>query len=98
MQQAITTMGPILTVTESPTTEQVQVWWETMHSDDLSVAYADSFPSTLTDFRREVDQGEKLLLLCLVDGQVGGTLWLHDLLHRCDGTVSSNYKFGLSGV
>ena len=57
MQKAITIRGPILAVTESPTTEQLQVWWETMQSDDLSVAYADSFPSTLTDFRREVGRG-----------------------------------------
>ena len=91
MQQAITTGGPILAVIESPTTEQLQVWWEAMHSDDLSVAYADSFPATLTDFRREVAQGDKVLLLGLVNGQVAGALWLHDLLHRRDGTVSAGW-------
>jgi len=94
MQTAITTRGPILAVTESPTPEQLQVWWETMQSDDLNVAYADSFPATLTDFRREVAQGEKLLLLCLVDGQVAGAMWLHDLLHHCDGTVSAGWAGG----
>jgi hypothetical protein len=94
MQQAITTRRPILAVTESPTTEQLQVWWEAMQRDDLSVAYADSFPSTLTDFHREVAQGEKILLLGLVDGQVAGALWLHDLLHHCDGTVSAGWFGG----
>ena len=94
MQQAITTRGPILAVTESPTIEQLQVWWAAMQNDDLSVAYADSFPSTLTDFHREIVQGEKLLLLCLVDDQVAGALWLHDLLHRCDGTVSAGWFGG----
>src|SRR5919109_387536 len=94
MQQAITIRGPILAVTESPTIEQLQVWWETMQSDDLSVAYADSFPATLTDFRREMAQGEKLLLLGFVDGRVAGAIWLHDLLHRRDGTVSAGWLGG----
>jgi len=71
--------------------EQLQVWWEAMQSDDLSVAYADSFPTTLTDFHREVAQGEKLLLLCFIDGHVAGAIWLHDVLHRCDGTVSAGW-------
>src|SRR5215813_15651911 len=91
MQPAIMTRRPILAVTKSPTPEQLQAWWEAMQNDDLSVAYADSFPSTLTDFRREVAQGEKLLLLCLVDGQVAGAAWLHDLVHRRDGSVSAGW-------
>ena len=94
MQQATTTRGSILAVTDRPTIEQLQVWWEVMQSDDLSVAYADSFPPTLTNFRREVSQGEKILLICLVDGQVAGALWLHDLLHRCDDTVSAGWFGG----
>src|SRR5262245_61707669 len=94
MQPATTTRGPILAVTESPTPEQLQVWWKAMQGDDLSVAYTDAFPTTLTDFRREVAQGEKKLLLCLVDGQVAGALWLHDLLRRRDGTVSAGWAGG----
>jgi hypothetical protein len=62
-----------------------------MHNDDLSVAYADVFPAALSHFCHEVIQGEKLLLMCLVDGQVAGALWLHDLLHRQDGTVSAGW-------
>jgi hypothetical protein len=85
------TRRPHLTVTDTPTLEQLQVWWKTMQSDDLSVAYADSFPATLTDFRFEVTHGEKLLLLGLVDGQVAGALWLHDLLHRRDGSVAAGW-------
>ena len=41
MQQDIMTRGSILAVTDRPTIEQLQVWWEVMQSDDLSVAYAD---------------------------------------------------------
>jgi hypothetical protein len=62
-----------------------------MQGDDLSVAYADSFPPTLTTFRREVAAGNKKLLLGLVDGQVAAAMWLHDLLHRPDGTVSAGW-------
>jgi hypothetical protein len=94
MQPAITTRRPILAVTKSPTPEQLQACWEAMQSDDLSTAYTDSFPATLTDFRREIAQGEKLLLLCLVDGKVAGAMWLHDLLHRHDGTVSAGWAGG----
>lgn len=94
MQLATTTRGPILAVTESPTPQQLQVWWEAMQGDDLSVAYTDAFPATLTDFRHEVAQGEKLLLVCLVDGQVAGALWLHDLLRRRDGSVSAGWAGG----
>ena len=91
MRVTAPTRGPTVAVTEWPTSEQWHVWWEAMQFDDLSVAYADSFPPTLTDFRREVAQGEKSVLLCLVDGQVAGTVWLHDLLHRHDGTVSAGW-------
>jgi hypothetical protein len=81
----------MLAVTDTPAIGQLHVWWEAMQSDDLSVAYADSFPPTLRDFCLEVAQGEKLLLLCLVDGQVAGALWLHDLLRRRDDTVSAGW-------
>jgi len=63
MRVTAPTRGPIVAVTERPTSEQWHVWWEAMQFDDLSVAYADSFPPTLTDFRREVAQGEKRALL-----------------------------------
>jgi len=78
-------------VTERPTCAQWHVWWEAMHRDDLRVAYADSFPPTLTAFRCEVTRGEKRALLGLVEGQVAGLVWLHDLVHRQDGTVSAGW-------
>jgi hypothetical protein len=82
---------PTVTVTDRPTIEQLQTWWQILQSDDLSVAYADSFPQTLTDFRLEVEQGDKMLLLGLVDGQVAGALWLHDIWHHSDGTVAGGW-------
>jgi hypothetical protein len=85
---------PTVTVTDRPTIEQLQVWWKSMQNDDLSVAYADSFPETLTDFRLEVAQGDKTLLLCLVDGQVAGALWLHDMWHHHDGTIAGGWLGG----
>ena len=74
MQQTTMTGESTLAVTDGPTIEQLQVWWKEMQSDDLSVAYADAFPATLTDFYREVAQGEKLLLVGRVDGQVAGAM------------------------
>jgi RimJ/RimL family protein N-acetyltransferase len=82
------------TLTNEPTTEQLHFWWEAMRSDDLSVAYADAFPGTLTDFRLEIAQGTKLLLICVVDGDVAGALWLHDLLRRPNGTILAGWVGG----
>jgi hypothetical protein len=65
-----------------------------MHRDDLRVAYTDAFPTTWAEFHRDVSQGDKLLLLCLVEGQVAGAMWLHDLLHRRDGTVVAGWAGG----
>jgi hypothetical protein len=89
-----TTRRQTLTVTDTPTIRQLHVWWEAMQRDDLSVAYTDSFPPTLTNFRLGVAQGDKFLLLGLINGQVAGALWLHDLLHRRDGTVSAGWIGG----
>jgi RimJ/RimL family protein N-acetyltransferase len=74
--------------------QQLQTWWDAMQFDDLSVAYNDDFPSSLTDFRLDVAQGSKLLLLLLVDGQVAGASWLHDMVYRPDGTVSAGWLGG----
>jgi hypothetical protein len=83
-----------LIVTDTPTIEQMRVWWIAMQSDDLSVAYADAFPETLTDFRLEIEHGTKLLLICMVDGDVAGALWLHDLIHRPNRTVMAGWVGG----
>jgi len=85
---------PLLDVTDTPTIEQMRVWWETMQRDNLSVAYADAFPETLTDFRLEIAQGTKKLLICMVDSHVAGALWLHDMAHRADGTVLAGWVGG----
>jgi hypothetical protein len=71
--------------------EQLQVWWEAMQNDDLSVAFADSFPATLTDFSCEVARGEKLLLVGLVGDQMAAAMWLHDLVRCSNGTVSAGW-------
>lgn len=94
MGVAASTGPAVVTVTDQPASTLLQVWWQAMQRDDLSVAYADSFPATLRDFCHEVAQGEKLLLLGLVDGQVAAALWLHDLRYRPDGTVSAGWIGG----
>ncbi len=78
-------------ITATPTTAQLQTWWQAMQGDDTSVAYADSFPPGMTDFLLEVEAGNKLLLLCLIDGQVAGALWLQGLQRHQDGRVHSGW-------
>ena len=82
---------PALTVTETPSILQLQTWWSAMQHDGLTVAYADTFPQTLTDFRYEIASGEKLFLLCLPDHKVAGAAWLHDVTRRPDGTVAAGW-------
>jgi RimJ/RimL family protein N-acetyltransferase len=65
-----------------------------MQQDDLSVAYADAFPRTLTDFRLEVEHGDKMLLLCLVDDNVAGVWWLHDMIRSPDDTAVAGWVGG----
>lgn len=84
-------LSSTVAVTDKPTMKQLQVWWQAMQGDDLSVAYADSFPQTLTDFCLEVAQEKKLLLLCLVDNEVAGALWLHDLHCNHQGKVTGGW-------
>ena len=85
---------PTLTVTAAPTLAQWRTWWEGIQHDDLAVAYADSFPDTLTDFQLDVAQGTKHLLLCLAEDQVAGALWLHDMTHRPDGSIAAGWVGG----
>ena len=85
---------PVVTVVADPTQEQLRTWWDAMHDDDLSVAYNDDFPTTLTDFRLDVEQGTKLLALILVDGQVAAASWLHDMVYRDDGTIAAGWVGG----
>jgi RimJ/RimL family protein N-acetyltransferase len=85
---------PSLAVTDTPREEQMRVWWEAMQNDDLSVAYADAFPETLTDFCLDIEQATKKLLLCLVDAHIAGALWLHDIVYRPDGTVLAGWVGG----
>jgi hypothetical protein len=94
MLPALPTPGPLLAVTARPTAAQYHGWWQAMHRDDLRVAYTDAFPPTLAAFRRAVAQGDTLLLLCLVDDQVAGAMWLHDLRPRRDGSVAAGWVGG----
>ncbi|MEE8302214.1 MAG: hypothetical protein V3S24_07245 [Candidatus Tectomicrobia bacterium] len=85
---------PALTATDSPSVQQWQTWWNAMQHDDLAVAYADTFPRTLADFRYDIARRNKLLLLCLADHEVAGALWLHDLTHRPGSTVAAGWIGG----
>ena len=85
MPPAITTQGPMLAVTAQPNCLSSYTRGGGPCNVTISVWRILTRSRHLDDFRREVTQGEKLLLLCLVDGKVAGAMWLHDLLHRRDG-------------
>jgi len=89
-----TTSPATLTITDTPTEEHLQTWWDVMQCDDLSVAYADTFPATLAAFRMDVARGDKLLVLGFVEPHVACALWLHDLTRHNDGTVFAGWFGG----
>ena len=80
-----------LTLTEKPTLEQMQTWWETMWGDptDLTYAFSDLMPRTLPAFL-EYD-----VMLALVVHGTGcvAAVWLHDL-EREGGQVIAGWVGG----
>lgn len=80
------TSSPTFTVTPRLTLEQVNIMWQSMQTEDLSMAYADGFPESPQRFLDEVQRGSRQPLLGLCNNQVAGLYWLHDILERADGS------------
>ncbi len=75
MRTAIDT--PTLTITTTPSQQQLDHWWQEMHADpeDLRVAFNDFMPSTLFAFLQQ----DLLLILCHYEDGIAAAGWLHDL-------------------
>jgi hypothetical protein len=83
MVTAIST--PTLTITTTPTHQQLTTWWQEMHADpdDLRVAFNDFTPHTLHAFLQQAP----LLTLCHSEGNIAAAGWIHDYTRDAHGFV-----------
>jgi hypothetical protein len=68
-----------LTLTDTPTLGQLQIWWEAMQNDPTRyLVYTDFMPTEFEEFLAPVQQGNIQVHLMLVGPEVGGAFYLHD--------------------
>lgn len=78
--------APILTLTDTPTLEQLKIWWAEMQNDpSRPLAYTDKMSSDLDDFLAPVRQGDIRISMFLCDKKVGGVFYFHDNGTDADG-------------
>jgi L-amino acid N-acyltransferase YncA len=79
-----------VTVTTTPTLEQMKMWWAALQQDPTRYhAYTDLMPTELEDFLLSVRRGDITVYMFLVrtdaDMQIGGAFYLHDAGSDRDG-------------
>ena len=68
-----------LTITDTPTLGQLQVWWEAMQNDPTRyLVYTDFMPTEFEEFLAPVQHGHIQVHLMRVGPAVGGAFYLHD--------------------
>jgi hypothetical protein len=68
-----------LTLTETPSLGQLQIWWEALQDDPTRyLVYTDFMPTEFEEFLAPVQQGAIQVHLMLVGPEVGGAFYLHD--------------------
>jgi RimJ/RimL family protein N-acetyltransferase len=83
-----------LTITDTPTLGQLQIWWEAMQSDPTRyLVYTDFMPTEFEEFLAPVQQGDIQVHLMLVGPEVGGAFYLHD-----SGTDDTGAAYAWLGV
>jgi hypothetical protein len=81
-----------LTITTIPTRQQLQNWWQEMHTDldDLHVAFNDFTPPTLQEFLRQ----DLMVMLCHLGETIAAAGWLHDVTRDDQGHVVEGWIGG----
>src|ERR1041384_6409342 len=73
------TSGAALTLTDTPTLGQLQIWGEAMQNDPTRyLVYTDFMPTEFEEFLAPVQHGEIQVYLMHVGPEVGGAFYLHD--------------------
>lgn len=87
-------LNPYITITPKP--EHLYEWWTMLKGDpdDIAVAFADGFPTSLDAFLERLWNGTYCHLhFCLNGDDVAGSLWLHDAL-TVNGTIIGGWVAG----
>ena len=88
----MTTATLTLTVTDQPTSEALQTWWDARQADpDCALAFADNAPQHFTELCTRIATGAYILYLVCDAGEVAGAMWLHDIQHDPDGTPHTGW-------
>jgi len=83
-----------LTITDTPTLGQLQVWWEAMQNDPTRyLVYTDFMPTEFEEFLVPVQHGDIQIHMMLVGTDVGGAFYLHD-----SGTDDTGAAYAWLGV
>jgi len=83
-----------LTLTETPSLGQLQIWWEALQDDPTRyLMYTDFMPTEFEEFLAPVQQGDIQVHLLLVGPEVGGAFYLHD-----SGTDDTGAAYAWLGV
>jgi hypothetical protein len=83
-----------LTLTDTPTLGQLQIWWEAMQNDPTRyLVYTDFMPTEFEEFLVPVQHGDIQIRMMLMGTDVGGAFYLHD-----SGTDDTGAAYAWLGV
>jgi hypothetical protein len=93
MALATSLESTILTMTDTPTYDDLQVWWQTRQSDPgTAIAFTDDGPQDFAELCYQIETGAFLFYLGHDStGDVIGAMWLHDLVRDSDDTPRAGW-------
>jgi RimJ/RimL family protein N-acetyltransferase len=84
-----------LSLTSTPTLNDLRHWWETRQADpDSAIAFTDAAPRNFAELLACIRSGEYLFYLVHHGETVVGAMWLHDMVYDAEG----NPRAGWLGV
>lgn len=84
-----------ITLTSTPSLNDLRHWWETRQADpDSRIAFTDSAPRNFAELLACIRNGESLFYLAHDGETVVGAMWLHDMVYDAEG----NPRAGWLGV
>jgi RimJ/RimL family protein N-acetyltransferase len=82
-----------LTITATPTLDDLRLWWHARQTDpDSAVAFTDDAPQDFAGLYHRTATGDYLFYLAQDSaGQIIGAMWLHDLVRGADDTPRAGW-------
>jgi L-amino acid N-acyltransferase YncA len=87
------TASSTLTITHTPTLDDLRLWWHARQTDPSSaIAFTDDAPQDFAGLYHRIATGDYLFYLARDDAeQVVGAMWLHDLVRGADNTPRAGW-------